>query len=117
MLFIEPTSRCTLTDLLKGKGKTSGLLCGCQVRHHHVGASMSVADEGQGEGLAGHENKSVPSFMEGHCVDHDDHDVEDEDDGDVWIKSLEPCSREGVQPSHLHIKIAVDEKQGKKKLF
>jgi hypothetical protein len=72
---------------------------------------------GKGQGLAGHANRSVSSFMEGHCVDHDDHDEEDEDEGDHWIKSLEPCSGEGVQPRHLHIKVAVDEKQGKKKFF
>jgi len=96
MLFVEPASRCTLTDLLKGKGKTSGLLCGCPV--------------GADRGAHAHEH-------EGHCVDHDDHDLEDEDDGDEWLKSLEPCSRVGVEPKHLHIKVAVDEKQGKKKFF
>jgi hypothetical protein len=73
--------------------------------------------EGQEKGFAGHTNMSVGSFMEGHCVDHDDHDEEDDDDGDEWIKSLEPCSKEGVAPGHLHIKVAVDEKQGKKKFF
>ncbi|RXW23823.1 hypothetical protein EST38_g1989 [Candolleomyces aberdarensis] len=31
MLHVEPTARCTLTDLLKGRGKTSGLLCGCDL--------------------------------------------------------------------------------------
>lgn len=104
-----------MTDLLKGKGKTSGLLCGCQVRHNGAGSvsSTSLASEG----LAGSPSKSVASFMDGHCVDHDDHDLEDEDEGDDWIKSLGPCSREGVQPNHLHLKVAVDEKQGKKKLF
>lgn len=31
MLHVEPSARCTLTDLLKGRGKTSGLLCGCDL--------------------------------------------------------------------------------------
>ena len=120
MLFVEPTSRCTLTDLLKGKGKTSGLLCGCPVRQRSSSVSSSTSmlvSEGQGQRLAAHANRSVGSFMDGHCVDHDDHDEEDEDEGDLWLKGLEPCSAEGLQPKHLHIKIAVDEKQGKKKFF
>jgi hypothetical protein len=32
MLSIEPLAHCTLTDLLKGKGKMFALLCGC----HHM---------------------------------------------------------------------------------
>ena len=115
MLFVEPASRCTLTDLLKGRGKTSGLLCGCQVRHPISTSTSAVMSEEQDPGLAGH--KSVGSFMDGHCVDHDDHDEEDEDEGDEWLKQLEPCSKEGVVPNHVHLKIAVDDKQGKKKLF
>ena len=50
-------------------------------------------------------------------MDHDDHDVEDEDDGDEWIKSIEPCSQHGITPKHVHIKMTVDEKQAKKKFF
>ena len=73
--------------------------------------------EGQDQELAGHANRSVGSFREGHCVDHDEYDEGDEDEGEQWIKSLEPCSKEGVQPAHLHIRVAIDEKQGKKKFF
>lgn len=87
------------------------------MRHHTASSPTSGVSEGHDHGLAGQTTKSVASFMEGHCVDHDDHDEEDEDDGDEWIKSLEPCSREGIQLKHLHIKIAVDEKLGKTKLF
>ncbi|PPQ86850.1 hypothetical protein CVT25_012569 [Psilocybe cyanescens] len=97
MLFVEPASRCTLTDLLKGKGKTSGLLCGCLVGEERL------AD--------------TASFTGGHCVDHDDHDEADEDDGDEWLKGIEPCSMLGVVPKHVHIKVAVDEKQTKRKFF
>ncbi|KAF5358277.1 hypothetical protein D9756_001647 [Leucocoprinus leucothites] len=99
MLFVEPSSRCTLTDLLKGKGKTSGLLCGCKVDRKSSSASGIETPPG------------------GHCVDHDDCDPEDEDDGDEWLKNIAPCSRPGVEPSHVHIKVPVDEKQGKKKFF
>jgi len=92
MLFVEPTGRCTLTDLLKGKGKTSGLLCGCRT----VGG--------------------VDTPPGGHCEDHDC-DPEDEDDGDEWLKSIIPCSRPGMPPQHVHIKVAVDEKQNKRRFF
>lgn len=98
MLFIEPTGRCTLTDLLKGRGKTSSLLCGCR-----VGGDISEEDE--------------EAYTAGHCVDHDEHDEADEDDGDEWLKGIEACSTPGVVPLHVHIKVAVDEKQGKKRFF
>jgi serine/threonine protein kinase len=93
MLFVEPTARCTLTDLLRGKGKTSGLLCGCQ----------------------GHGSNGVETPPGGHCEDHDC-DPEEEDEGDEWLKSIVPCS-EGVPPNHVHIKVAVDEKQHKRRFF
>jgi serine/threonine protein kinase len=100
MLFVEPASRCTLTDLLKGKGKTSGLLCGCETRHTR--------------------RQGSPSFgaSRGHCVDHDDCDPEDEDDGDEWLKSIVSCSQSGVVPSHMHLKVVLDDKKnGKRKFF
>lgn len=96
MLFVEPSSRCTLTDLLKGKGKTSGLLCGCQI------------DKTKATGF-----DSPPG---GHCVDHDECDPDEEDDGDEWLKSIVTCTGYGV-PQHTHIKVAVDEKQTKRKFF
>jgi len=95
MLFVEPTSRCTLTDLLKGRGKTSGLLCGCETRH--------ARREGTPPG--------------GHCVDHDDCDPDDEDDGDEWLKSIVPCSKNGIVPNHMHLKVVLDEKKHNKRKF
>lgn len=100
MLHVEPTARCTLTDLLKGKGKTSGLLCGC---HGHGGVEM-----------AHHKAGGVDAPPGGHCEDHDC-DPEEEDDGDEWLKSIVPCS-EGMPPDHVHIKVAVDQKH-KRRLF
>lgn len=105
MLFVEPSSRCTFTDLLKGRGKASGLLCGCKVDPHNgrrTPASSSTCLE------------TPPG---GHCVDHDDCDPEDEDDGDEWLKNIKSCSQSGAKPCHAHIKVPVDEKQGRKKFF
>ena len=63
-------------------------------------------------------NSSSSSLhCEGYCVDHDEYDEEDHDDGDEWLRSIEACSVPGVQPQHVHIKVGADEKQGKKRLF
>lgn len=96
MLFVEPEARCTLTDLLKGRGKSSGLLCGCQ---HKLESTQSGIDTPPGV-----------------CQDHDC-SPEEEDDGDEWIKSIQACSHPGVKPDHTHIKVMVDEKPSKKKFF
>jgi hypothetical protein len=99
MLFVEPDARCTLTDLLKGRGKSSGLLCGC---HRHNDGSLS------------HGIDTPP----GGCQDHD-LSAEEEDDGDAWLKSLKTCStlEPGVQPDHVHIKVMVEEKAHKRRFF
>jgi hypothetical protein len=87
MMFVEPSARCTLTDLLKGKGRSNDLLCGCNSH-----------------------DKTSPR-----CADHD-HEPEEEDDGDAWLKSLKTCQT-GAPGPHSHIKVAVDEKAHKKRFF
>ncbi|KAL7283492.1 hypothetical protein ACG7TL_002925 [Trametes sanguinea] len=88
MLFVEPSARCTLTDLLKGKGKSNDLLCGCNSH-----------------------DKDSPR-----CQDHA-HAPEDEDEGDEWLKSIVPCSVPGHTPNHAHIKVETDEKHHKRRFF
>ncbi|KIL69667.1 hypothetical protein M378DRAFT_68733 [Amanita muscaria Koide BX008] len=97
MLFVEPEARCTLSDLLKGKGKTSDLLCGC-----------AAARERAKNGDHGVDTSS--------CLDHN-WDPEEEDDGDEWLKSIVPCSAPHTAINHTHIQVAVDEKSSKLKLF
>ena len=97
MLFVEPDARCTLTDLLKGRGKTSGILCGC---HRHTGDSHS------------HGIETPP----GVCQDHD-LSAEEEDDGDAWLKSIQTCSAPGAKSDHTHIKVNVEEKAHKRRFF
>ena len=97
MLFVEPEARCTLTDLLKGRGKTSGLLCGC---HRHSGDPSS------------HGIDTLP----GVCQDHD-LSADEEDDGDAWLKGIMPCSTPEVKPEHMHIKVTVEEKANKRRFF
>ncbi|PCH38091.1 Pkinase-domain-containing protein [Wolfiporia cocos MD-104 SS10] len=86
MMHIEPSARCTLTDLLRGRGKSNDLLCGC--RSHARDGDL--------------------------CVDHA-HAPEDEDDGDAWLRGIVPCSAEGARPNHTHIKPAVDEGKRKRR--
>ncbi len=102
MLHIEPDARCTLTDLLKGRGKTSALLCGCQ--RHHDGSSSSSS-----RGI------DTPP---GVCQDHD-LSAEEEDDGDAWLKSIQTCStlKPSAKPDHVHIKVTVEDKGHKRRFF
>ncbi|GJE90849.1 Pkinase-domain-containing protein [Phanerochaete sordida] len=87
MMFVEPSARCTLTDLLYGKGRSGDLLCGCNSH-----------------------DKDSPR-----CADHEE-DPDSEDNGDAWLKSIETCAV-GRQAHHTHIKVAVDEKSPKKRFF
>jgi len=43
-------------------------------------------------------------------------DPDEEDDGDEWLKSIVPCA-DGVPAKHVHIKVATDEKQHKRRFF
>ncbi|KAF7793187.1 hypothetical protein EIP86_004296 [Pleurotus ostreatoroseus] len=87
MMFVEPSARCTLTDLLRGRGRSNDLLCGCN----------------------SHDRDSP------RCADHED-EPEAEDEGDAWLKGIETCAA-GGRPTHTHVKVAVDEKGPKKRFF
>lgn len=94
MMHIEPTGRTTLSDLLVGKGKAGGLVCKC-------GGAVCGGD------------------LNRHATEHEDDGcgpIEEEDEGDDWLKSIVPCSA-GCAPDHSHIKVTVDEKPSKKKFF
>ncbi|KAJ9096093.1 hypothetical protein QFC19_007319 [Naganishia cerealis] len=98
MLAVEPTLRCTLSDLLRGKGK-DGLHCEC-------GA----------EGCGGPFYNPVQHerMKEEGMVDEDDH-------GDEWLKSIACCSHPGGsgRDGHTHIKVQpeTEVKSFKQKLF
>ncbi|KAF8758418.1 Protein tyrosine kinase [Rhizoctonia solani] len=90
MMFIEPSSRCTIGSVLHGK--KAGLVCGCGGKE--CGDAMNVH----------------PNQEEG----------EDEGEGmDEWLSSIVPCScvPAGQQPDHSHVKIAVDDKAPKRRFF
>lgn len=92
MMHVEPYGRCTLSDLLVGTGKSKGLVCKC-------GGAVCGGDMNK--------NHS-PSAMVG---DDGCELVEEEDDGDDWIKSIAPCSVAGCTPDHTHVKPHVEEKK------
>ncbi|KAL6305426.1 hypothetical protein BKA93DRAFT_228600 [Sparassis latifolia] len=88
MMFVEPSARCTLTDLLYGRGRSNDLLCGCNSH-----------------------DKDSPR-----CADHV-HEPQDEDAGDEWLTGIVACSVEGVKPTHTHIKVPMDDKQKNRRFF
>lgn len=97
MLAVEPSLRCTLSELLRGKGR-DGLHCDC-------GA------EGCGGPL--HSKDSEEEYGEY---------FHDSDKGDEWLKSIACCSHpdRGLvngQPTHTHLKVQPEESKIKKKLF
>lgn len=90
MLAVEPSIRCTLSDLLFGHGRDDQM---CPCGSPECGGAVSAP----------------PSSMTG--VDEKD------DDGDHWIQSIECCSHNpGAPVNHKHIKVVQEEKP-KKKLF
>ncbi|KAJ3852696.1 kinase-like domain-containing protein [Lentinula lateritia] len=118
MLHVEPGARCTLTDLLKGRGKHGNLLCGCQAGFPHLNIDGKPGLNGSVNGDSGinSSTSTLSTVHQPYCVDHDC-EPEEEDNGDPWLTSIIPCSTLGVKPDHVHIKVAIDEKAGKRKLF
>jgi len=104
MLYIDPSRRATLGELLRGRGKPSGLVCRCG-----------------GKECGGRLNNSP-----GHSEPTED----DEDDGEEWLSTIRPCSYAKIaaienihcddcepSPAHTHTKVAVAEKAHKKRFF
>ena len=97
MMHIEPTGRCTLSDLLVGTGKVDvlmckrgGVLCGGEVNKHRDEAA-GAADGADGCG-----------------------GIEEEDDGDEWLKAVPTCARTECEPDHTHVKIPLEETKAKR---
>jgi len=91
MMFIEPSARVTIGEVLHGtKG---GLVCGCKGKecggamNHHAEEEAGEEDEGEG--------------------------------ADEWLRDIVPCScvPHGQKPDHSHIKLAVDDKAPKRRFF
>lgn len=93
MLAVEPSIRCTLSDLLKGRGNDD-MMCSC--------------GSPECDGNLGLPPAEVTGIQDG-----------EEDDGDEWVQKIECCSHpraRGEKVTHTHIKVVQDEPK-KKKLF
>ncbi|QRW14678.1 Serine/threonine-protein kinase [Ceratobasidium sp. AG-Ba] len=92
MMFIEPSARCTIGEVLHGS--KGGLVCGCG-------------------------GKECGGAMNHHTSEESD-EVEGEAEGaDEWLSAIVPCSclPHGQKPDHSHVKIAVDDKAPKRRFF
>jgi hypothetical protein len=94
MMHIEPTGRCTLSDLLIGTGKAGGLVCQCGGLV--CGGEMNKHRDEPGSGVNA-------------CGG-----TEEEDDGDEWLKDVPTCAQTECKPNHTHVKIALEETKTKK---
>lgn len=93
MLAVEPTIRCTLSDLLTGRG-SDDMMCACGSPDCNGAIGMP------------------PSEVTGISED-------EADEGDEWVQKIECCShakKTGEKVKHSHIKVVSEEKP-KKKLF
>lgn len=94
MMTIDPLARCTLSDLLEGRGKDA-LRCRCG--GVECGGGMNTPP-----GTVTPPNEPE----EGEAID----------DGDDWLKSVACCSHPGgSHPAHDHVKIEPEEGPTKKK--
>jgi serine/threonine protein kinase len=96
MMTIEPTQRCTLQDLVIGRGRVDGILCGCEGTRVKSGFRPSLGQP---------------------CADHDCRYQGELDDGDDWVKSISICSDVDNSATHTHVKLQIEEKPAKKRFF
>jgi hypothetical protein len=96
MMAIEPTQRCTLQDLVLGRGRADGILCGCEGTKSKLSLRTPIGQP---------------------CADHDCRYQGEWDDGDEWIKSISVCSCVDHEPTHTHVRLQSEEKPAKKRFF
>lgn len=103
MMHIEPSGRCTLSDLLYGRGKGGGLICRCGGAECGGGLNAPPDEE---------QYEDEP-YLEGSTAGADA-----EDCGDDWLRSIVCCSHPRADLTHhKHIRVETDEKQHKRKFF
>jgi hypothetical protein len=107
MLTVEPTLRCTLSDLLRGLGRDT-LVCKCGGEACGGGANTPPTEPGS----AVSSRRGSPDGGE---------DEEEVDLGDEWVKGIACCSHHpigsGKQMGHDHVKIEGGEETKKKRFF
>lgn len=106
MLCFDPKARTTMGQLLWGRSGGNGIIafeegekCGCE------------------RGRGSEEDDDSDCDENDHDDDGQDSDEEyDEDLGDSWVRGIDSCTEKEV-PTHVHIRIPVDEKSSKKRFF
>lgn len=94
MLCLDPAMRTTMGELLWGRQGMSGIV------------ALAEGDE------CGCEDGECESESE----NEDEDGVDDNEDGDEWIRSIETCTEIGG-PKHVHVRIPSEEKSFKKRFF
>ncbi|GAC99447.1 other/HAL protein kinase [Pseudozyma hubeiensis SY62] len=132
MMAVEPSLRCTLGDLLRGRrfSDTDSPLTRTPVMSRSNSTDMlrSAIDGAHAQAHA-HDGTTSP-----HGISRDAHaaglgsiglsEFEDDDDkGDEWLKNIRTCAhilkdgKPGEQPDHPHVKVMSEESKRKHSLF
>lgn len=118
MMAIEPSLRCTLGDLLRGRrfSDTDSPLTRTPVMSRSNSSEALNALPAQSAASAGI-TMSSKSGAELHHLSHAEFE-DDDDTGDDWLKSIRTCAHVKVEgkdekPDHPHVKVVSDD--GKKK--
>ncbi|KAG8906264.1 serine/threonine protein kinase [Tulasnella sp. 403] len=116
MMFIEPEARCTITDLLSGTGKRSGLICQCGGAKCGGGLNTPPGEKKSKKDHHHHHGADGSALFD-MDEDEDDEEEEEDDDGDAWLTSIVPCSTvpAGSLPTHCHMRMPIEDKSAKKR--
>ncbi|SNX84091.1 related to HRK1 - Protein kinase with a role in ion homeostasis [Melanopsichium pennsylvanicum] len=141
MMAVEPSLRCTLGDLLRGRrfSDTDSPLTRTPVMSRSNSTDMlrSAIDGAHVQAHGGHHGGDGTISPRGHAYDglsNDAHaaglgsiglaEFEDDDDkGDEWLKNCRTCAhilkdgKPGEQPDHPHVKVMSEESKRKHGLF
>ncbi|KAG1754530.1 Pkinase-domain-containing protein [Suillus lakei] len=98
MLCVDPKLRTTMGELLWGLRDAGGII------------ALAEGDE------CGCEDGECESETEEQDENEDEDGVEDNEDGDEWVRSIETCTEIGG-PKHVHVRIQSEEKSFKKRFF
>lgn len=98
MLCVDPKLRTTMGELLWGQRDAGGII------------ALAEGDE------CSCEDGECESDTEEQDENEDVDGVEDDKDGDEWVRSIETCTESGA-PKHVHVRIQSEEKSFKKRFF
>ncbi|PWN51978.1 Pkinase-domain-containing protein [Violaceomyces palustris] len=126
MMAIEPSMRCTLGDLLRGRrySDTDSPLTRTPVMSRSNSSDMlrsaiDSASAASSRGGISPDAHAAGLGSIGILTEFED----DDDKGDEWLKSIRTCAhiiadgKPGEQPDHPHVKVVADEQKRKHSLF